>query len=580
MNDISKQFYHRSKIDSNGKLLFSNQLKPGQNLALPAEINAGVVKKNIRLLTMFAKKRVNMAIDVTHIHLMEYDEWLELIKLASKYNFKFKVNEFVEYNADEMFAYVEKFTREINGKRTFVFDVENFMLANNPLTHGREGYGEDLEEKSKQCILNIDADRFNVAKYVRDISKTEDKTIVFDMYTGETFDDDKKKKVMKIVDYVRKHYKNEKFDFTFNTIVQYYNRDEFDKIIDVEEYIKETYNPEYTLRFSGAGKYYTKNKILDVNSKITGIVNNLKESNISPYEKIIYVHKLLSELEYVKSDDNDNLSRNVYGVLTTRNIVCVGYAALFNAIFEELNDENIKVKMETIEEKDYVNDSVYHAINCIYVKDDKYNIEGYYNLDSCYNSGTDNLRNFMIPTKDFQYAYANKGKKVKKIMLSSRGTLLDQTLCFEKTDGVISKSKFVVGQLDAIEKVINGKVKCTMDFLNTDLGNECSKSINHRGLATVTSLLKTIDMCVDKTQPIELDKTYSALKEVAKKMYGMSEKQSEKYAESLMVKTAFESIFFFRREECCNSFCKLSEAIESGDFAVENNKKQVRNQWR
>ena len=70
----------------------------------------------------------------------------------------------------------------------------------------------------------------------------------------------------------------------------------------------ETYNPEYTLRFSGAGKYYTKNKILDVNSKITGIVNNLKESNISPYEKIIYVHKLLSELEYVKSDDNDNLS--------------------------------------------------------------------------------------------------------------------------------------------------------------------------------------------------------------------------------------------------------------------------------
>ena len=573
MRDISNIKHYRLSTNPDGVVIIPNiSLKPDDVCLLPMTLNEPLLDFNYRRLFKYVKKGVvlNLSFDVTRIHNLKYDEWMYLINFAKTHNINFKVNEFEEYTPDELENYVNKFSRVKDGKKEMVFETGYYITKNNPLYVDRENDEDILEDKASQEVIYTDAKGFNLSRYIRTVKNKYNNVISFEMKPGVTFNDEVKGDIIRIVDKLKKSYKKDKFDFCFSTTSQYYNKEEFTKLLEVEEYIKQNYREDYELKFTGTDKVFTKEQVINANNKISEVVETLRKSKASPYEKVLYVHKLLSEMEFIKNEKNSKLSRNIYSVLNTRNIICVGYASLFNAIFEELNDENIKVKMDIIKEFDGDNNVTYHALNCIYLNDKKYDIEGYYNIDSCHNASTDNLRNFMIPIKDFKYSYANRSKKAIKILFPSRGTLMDQTYCFDKRDNEI---------LDIstnTDRDMLAKMKSTEAFLDTPMGHKAKESLGIKNIMNKYQAASVIDKCIESTHPIFMAKTYEALVNVSSRFYGMSRYDSVRYSKSMIAKSCFESLFLFRRKHCSNYFAKVSLSIENDLIKVNGRDKKNR----
>ena len=145
----------------------------------------------------------------------------------------------------------------------------------------------------------------------------------------------------------------------------------------------------------------------------------------------MYVFHLLSERSYFQDEVADK-NRDIYSILNQQNIICTGYANLFSAIFKELNNPNIKVKTETLAMRNGQN-SWDHAINCVYINDEKYGYEGYYHLDSSKEDHKQhiNLNAFMIPSEDVKHSYIQSTNKRYLILEAEQGNLENQTIPFE-----------------------------------------------------------------------------------------------------------------------------------------------------
>lgn len=137
---------------------------------------------------------------------------------------------------------------------------------------------------------------------------------------------------------------------------------------------------------------------------IDDLVNKINKYNFSPLEKIMYVYDLVRDKVYAEEDKDDNYtaSRDLSNALLGDKIVCVGYAKVFYELLDKLN---IKSYLYNLKDK---NDISGHTRNVIYIKDDKYNIDGVYFFDSTWDSKYDKDDNnylnsyiFFAKTKEF-----------------------------------------------------------------------------------------------------------------------------------------------------------------------------------
>ena len=134
---------------------------------------------------------------------------------------------------------------------------------------------------------------------------------------------------------------------------------------------------------------------------IRNIVNEIKQYNFSPIEQIMYLYDKVRERKYVKEGKNDSYteSRDLTKVLTGDKIVCVGYANIIDAVIRMLNFSTF---MNYIKHK---NKDVGHVLNAIYVKDEKYDINGIFYFDVTWDSKKDNTNNYL-----YSYKYFAKNK--------------------------------------------------------------------------------------------------------------------------------------------------------------------------
>ena len=105
-------------------------------------------------------------------------------------------------------------------------------------------------------------------------------------------------------------------------------------------------------------------------------IDKIKKYNFSPMETIMYVYDKVRSRQYVKENKKESFtaSRDLKNVLQGDKIVCVGYIKLFASILDNLG---IKVN------EDYLFNGYNrgHVRAAIYVKDEKYNIDGVSYLD-------------------------------------------------------------------------------------------------------------------------------------------------------------------------------------------------------
>ena len=104
---------------------------------------------------------------------------------------------------------------------------------------------------------------------------------------------------------------------------------------------------------------------------ICDIYEDIKRTNLSPFEQSIYAYDIVKNRKYKKCDYNLRTSRDLDKILIGDTIVCVGYSNFLNAILKCLNIKAIPL----------IDIRRRHQCNLVYIKDSKYGIDGIYMFD-------------------------------------------------------------------------------------------------------------------------------------------------------------------------------------------------------
>ena len=153
----------------------------------------------------------------------------------------------------------------------------------------------------------------------------------------------------------------------------------------------------YELFFDGGYKdTYTLDELIKADKTLDRIINYLNESSLSPFEKYLYIYNHLTyrpytdiDQEWVDEENNQHLPRDIISIINSGYIVCSGYSVLMHYLCKEVG---IKCFMQNVNVA--VNPCIsfsLHQNNLIYIKDEKYDIDGLYYSDACWDSVETNL---------------------------------------------------------------------------------------------------------------------------------------------------------------------------------------------
>lgn len=200
----------------------------------------------------------------------------------------------------------------------------------------------------------------------------------------------------------------------------YYKKTFSDKELEVLQSLE-----SYCKKFGGAtiGVFdyedvYSYNQVKKANDEIKRVANFMKKSKFTPLEALLYAYTYVKDRIYIKEghDDSTSKSRSVYGILNSEKIVCVGFSELLKAIMKEYGDENVKAFANDVgcyDRKDKEDPYELHQNNIVYLKDDKYKINGFYYLDPTWDNKKKYTKKDEERIKDFtpeKRAYKQKNR--------------------------------------------------------------------------------------------------------------------------------------------------------------------------
>ncbi len=141
-------------------------------------------------------------------------------------------------------------------------------------------------------------------------------------------------------------------------------------------------NLSYDLQEYSLDEYIKEEETLD------NLIKDIKNSNLSPFEKYIEVYNIVKKYkEYKENPEDLKQSRYLKYILDNDYMVCVGYAKLLEVLLEKIGIESCEYSTTIFEAEteNNMNKDVDlkggHARLLVNIKDDKYNIDGYYIAD-------------------------------------------------------------------------------------------------------------------------------------------------------------------------------------------------------
>ena len=176
-----------------------------------------------------------------------------------------------------------------------------------------------------------------------------------------------------------------------------YSPEEMNILDDLNSYLSKATGNKFneimyqeTVRYQSDNEKWKHSQVKKANSNLNQIVNNIKKANLSPFETMIWIHKYASSFSYWGSDYSyeEEKNRVLLSSLGVENpyIVCVGYANLVKAIIDELDIPDLKCDLNSCDIRKLSNLKTFsgHANNIITIKDEKYNIDGVFMEDACW----------------------------------------------------------------------------------------------------------------------------------------------------------------------------------------------------
>ena len=153
-------------------------------------------------------------------------------------------------------------------------------------------------------------------------------------------------------------------------------------------YLKSYQNPRVIVHNGESD--YTLCSYVENDLYLSYLVNDIKNSNLTPYEKYMQVYNLVKNFKpYRDNPDDLDAPRSLKYIVDNKYIVCAGFANLLIALLEKVGINayyySVEIK-ETGQEKDYSR----HARVIVNLTDKKYGIDGYYIADPTWDNSLKN----------------------------------------------------------------------------------------------------------------------------------------------------------------------------------------------
>lgn len=273
----------------------------------------------------------------------------------------------------------------------------------------------------------------------------------------------------------------ERIEYTFEPL-------ELSKLIDLNDDLLKCgmsgqikFNEFYlTEEYADLETCWDLDQVVKANAEIDGVVDNIKELKLSPYEAMVYIHKYLTQNYDFGLNGLDNLedrisenNRSIVAAIKNKQTVCAGFASMTKAIIDRLNLSQLKCKFQGVISWDYNAEREpelkwAHTLSLITIQDPKYNIDGMYFDDATYDGRTREFPYgagytfFMYPvedmfnlTADYNHLTAAEGTRTESIMSS----IYDLPPEYKKCDPI---------PYEAFEKAVKTVYSLEKDFLNNN----------------------------------------------------------------------------------------------------------------
>ena len=287
--------------------------------------------------------------------------------------------------------------------------------------------------------------------------------------------------------------------------------------------------------------------------------NDVTKLELSPFEQFLCLYYESTNRIYNEEKENESwiTSRSIIGINNSNNIVCAGYADWLKAMCTYLQNPNIKCVSLPV---DYYVKDVYtasHKVNMVYIKDEKYGINGLYYVDSCWDSkksedSTMRLSHCLIPIRDMLFT---KSFRLKSVPGNEFAYLFDDTKPLKDIvhkncmalkgieelgfcDISEQREKFAKKVLQQAQEYSVEKSKEYLDNLKFCMEtNQPFKKpmIEYSFLRHICNKIKA------SSKPIEYTKYIQALQVVAKQYLNLSEDETAKYIDEVLTLTKSKS---------------------------------------
>ena len=165
------------------------------------------------------------------------------------------------------------------------------------------------------------------------------------------------------------------YTIVFKTMYIHYNTSLISDNINYFKTIKDKKNIYFS--FDGE-KLLSLDQIIKDDEFLDYCVQNIKNSDMSPFEKYLAIYDIVKNFKQYKKSPDDRVlqeSRNLYMILNNNYMVCAGYARLLETLLKRIGIDATFLISSTNR------DDIQHAIVALKIKDEKYNLDGVYLSD-------------------------------------------------------------------------------------------------------------------------------------------------------------------------------------------------------
>ncbi len=240
------------------------------------------------------------------------------------------------------------------------------------------------------------------------------------------------------------------------------------------------------------------------------MVSLIESKGLSPLEKLMYAYDMVKANPYVKEavKNHSGDSRYLHKVLTGDKIVCAGYSRILEELANRLN-----IPCSYITGNSVKNNSIIgrHARNLVYLKDDKYNIDGFFELDATWDSYSKESKNKIAYYNHFLMPINSRNRK--EYLNYKKSSLLNGINdTFNSTSGNISLA------------ILNKQDLSLGEFFNEQL----SQGVEQKNL-TYKNFIKAIKT-VRTVQSIDGEKTEKNIEKEVRQLSIINSNREKVYA--------------------------------------------------